>query len=255
MTSGLFHTFRRVALLAVSLAVSAQALAAPKVDPASFELVYEGRTLLNATPLPGNCPIDGGGPFENEMRESLLALAEAGGSIVGASVDCNWLAEVEDGLRDPFPYPMTYAATLFQAPNGKPWIPEQGRPEFVDILAKINAGEDGRVIVEDEEASSRRVADLWLERLGRDGLEVRDITALGVVGRDENAIYFAQIKEFSADGDRLLLATVSGATLINGVAVALKASTFVDGPQDLESVIEASKRYVQHLIDLNEGAQ
>lgn len=224
-------------------------------DPAASAFVHQGRVLFQTEPMPGDCLIVEGGSLANRLRESLLALAAAAGTIAGAAVDCAWLDEVERGVRAPDPFPISYAVTLLQATDGEPWRPEQARPKFLAILAAIYAGESGQDIIEHAEGQARAVGDQWLDRLGSasGGMASRDVLDLGPVARDENGLYSATIRDFSDGQDRRLLATVSAATLINGIAVAAKASTFIEDAEDLRPVIEASQRYARHLIELNEG--
>ena len=139
--------------------------------------------------------------------------------------------------------------------NGQPVIVGMQREEFNAAMeAALRSLSDEQMEALSKESGERMVATIK-ERLGShySDVEYRGLKYLGVLGRDETAVYMGTVSQLSLGGKPWTETGVAATTLINGAAITVSYAEPGDKPEAIGAVLAQVRRITRELIALNEG--
>ena len=209
------------------------------------------RTLAIEPPA-GYCALDRRAPDEGvlfdvqELTNTARALA--------IHVDCRMLDAYRAG--DAFIEDLSPSVSITVGlQNGQPVIVGMPRDQFNAAMeAALRSLSDMQMETLSKESGDRMVATIK-ERLGShySDVEYRGLKYLGVLGRDETAVYMGMVSQLSLGGKPWAEPGVAAPTLVNGAAITVSYAEPGDKPEAIGAVLAEVRRITRDLIALNEG--
>jgi hypothetical protein len=204
---------------------------------AAEDFQFGGQTL-SISPPPGYCALDPSDPNDAVVIKRLEVQQEGMNLVPLQFGICNELADWRAG-RIPvlsrygqIMLPLSYA----EAPRPLP----MSRQEYLDTVAPQIPKVDAAQVAELESKLNARTEDV----------QISSIQNLGILDQDENAIYVGMLGVITGGGQKLPVAAVAAATLLESIPVTVN----LYGPTDegaFDKLVAIQKAYVADLIRRN----
>jgi len=200
-------------------------------------------------PGDGYCPLD---PDKNQINKVLFDWQRKAqrphNELLAYFAPCDALDRLGKGAIEQLP---SWSLLLAALRDGRPArFRGVSRPQFLGEMAKAMAGD---LDVDDFDVSKRLNETLPDDLAGEIGkVGVSGMKQLGVLHRDEAAIYSGLLADVSVGEEKSTVAAVISTTLMNGYAVTYNNYREFKDQSTFESLIDEAKESMRKFIELNE---
>lgn len=243
----------RLGTLAAFVAVALASPLARGADTSADTSVIAGRTIKVERDL-RFCLVGRDNPADQLIHRAFDEAAGDTLETVSIQADCAKLDKFrrsESAMGDVEPS----LAVQVNLKAGKPMIVTQARPQFLDYMESSLKGQySGQIYQFGEksaEAAMARLKQSMGESIGNVDLEGTQI--LGVVGRDDAAVYLGLIQRFVQGDKRMQVAAVAASTVVNGLPLTITYSEPYTGPEMFKPMLAETQRLTRGIIMQNEG--
>jgi hypothetical protein len=191
----------------------------------------------------GFCPVRAS---QSDLDKALLAFFERSlhgeAKLLAFFVDCKAYAELGTGSYAPHSWILVLAPL---DPSGNAaTLPGATRAQVLDAAAKRAAA--------DTEASFTNVAFADAQEAGSTPEVSGQSRPLGVLDKDENAVYQGLLTRVNSNGTSGNVAGLINSTFVAGHLININAYAVYDTPQAFEDLIEFSKAVTKDFVSANE---
>jgi hypothetical protein len=212
-----------------------------------------GNRTLAVEPPAGYCAMDRRAPLEGPLFEA-QEKASPTIRVLALHVDCRKL----DAYRGEEAYLEDLAPSILVLASlheGEPMVVGLPREQFNEAMEVGMRSITESQVQEMATQSSETLLAVLKEKLGPHYADIRYVGTqyLGILGRDETAVYMGQIAKLSLAGTPWTETAVSASTLVNGVVITVSYAEPGDRPEAVGDILTQVRQFTRDLIALNEG--
>jgi hypothetical protein len=240
-------------LLGVLSAFALVAFAVPGARGADTSIIA-GRTL-KVEPDARFCVVGHDDPADELIHRAFDEAAGDDLATVSIQADCEKLEKFrrnESAMGDVEPS----LAVQINLKAGKPMIVGMPRARFLDCmetnLKSRNSSQIYQLGEKSAQAAMTRLKQSMGESVGNVNLEGTQI--LGVLDRDDSAVYLGLVQRFTQGGKRVQVAAIAASTVVNGLPLTITYSEPFTKPDMFPAMLAETKRFTRDIIQLNEGS-
>ena len=198
-----------VAAMTVATMTAAMAVlpATAAADTIGAEL--GGRTL--SLPVPdGYCTFDRAEEYQRELDDRIERVMSQRNVYLGAALDCEELATLEDAPERGFTTYLIWVA-VGDGSGGVARYPDASRARFVEAVAAETAPVDSS-------SATSEATETWQEELDSDAIGIEGLE-MDAVGQDDNAYYVATVTKVAGPAGNTEQASLTVGTLVHGMHI------------------------------------
>lgn len=215
-----------------------------------------GAEGLRIEPFEGYCSIDPGNSNEAKLLEFIRQVEGPSKRVIDLQMDCATLETFRASTPSTDINPLAVVSVHVDA-AGRATMVNLPRATYMDLLEKLMSTSAGERLTSQEFEDSETRLDQALNKLEeRVGVAVqtRAVEMLGVIDRDEDALYTAALGRYEVVGVPYVDVIVSRVTLIRGHTLAVRLQRSYTGPDLIRSMASEVAAMIRQLIALNEGS-
>ncbi len=197
----------------------------------------------------GQCVIE---PSANQFDAAYFATMNqmyvGTNNLLALFIDCNVLASMRQGI----PQPITEWTIVLLPLSGGQVVSAAGytRAQVIEEMGKAAAGTDMQAYLDGQKGSIEQRINQTLQG----GYQMGQIKSLGVLAKDDAAIYSGLLMSQTMAGVAQNIACVIGMTLINGYVVTVNIYRPYESAETYTDMISDMKEDMAGLVSMNGGA-
>ena len=205
-------------------------------------------TTMEMEPPAGQCLIEpSASQFDASYFVGMQQLYAGTNKLAAYFIPCDALADLRQGVATPL---NTWTAVLLPLSGGQVIsAPGHTRTQALDALVKAAAGTDMQAYLDGQMGS---IEDRVAQVIQRDAYQ-NQIKSMGVLARDESALYSGLLMTQTLGGQVQSIACVFAMTLINGYMVSVNIYLSYEGPHTFSAMVDMLRGEMATLVNMNGG--